>query len=206
MDEFTVNVPAPPALAIHLFAAPLEVLPNICDIELNTAVNGTVEVTPGNVIARVDTSRFPVPTSTAAVTWSLIGNDKRVADGRAPVIPTTVGAGSGDADATNGIAPTRPTARTTETDAAKVPRIREETCETVTTDSKSDTTDKVNVIGWENRKRRCCRCSDGRILRENRRAGGRKETVATTYALLPGTAIAFSPSIFHRIRRRAREK
>ena len=73
--EFSVSVPAPAALAIHLFAAGRDGAPITCDMELNTAVNGTAEVTPGNVIAWVDTSKFPVPTSTAADTWSLIGND-----------------------------------------------------------------------------------------------------------------------------------
>ncbi|MFM9921252.1 hypothetical protein [Lacisediminihabitans sp. H27-G8] len=155
--EFRVTVPAPPALAIHLFAAGIEVLPATWDIELNTAVNGTTELTPGNVIAFVDTSRFPVPTSTAADTWSLIGNDRCVAEGRAPVIPTTVGAGSGDADADNGIAPTRPTARTAETEVAKSPRVREERFETATTDSTSDdtdNTDKINAADRNSRKGR----------------------------------------------------
>gem|GEM_PF-5907908 len=41
----------------------------------------------------------------------------------------------------------------------------------VTTDSTSDNTDKVNVAGWENRKRRCCRCSDGPIQGEDQWVG-----------------------------------
>ncbi|MET4783514.1 hypothetical protein [Glaciihabitans sp. UYNi722] len=95
-----------------MFAAGPEVLPTTCDIELNTAVNATAEVTPGNVIARVDTSRFPVPTSTAAVTWSLIGNVKCVALGRAPVTPTVVGPGGNAALADCATPPTNATATT----------------------------------------------------------------------------------------------
>ncbi|MEC5168048.1 hypothetical protein RCH11_000498 [Glaciihabitans sp. GrIS 2.15] len=41
----------------------------------------------------------------------------------------------------------------------------------VTTDSTSDNTERVNVAGWENRKRRCCRCSDGPIQGEDQWVG-----------------------------------